>query len=237
MSKAYKGKTCAYCAAENASTTGDHVFAREFFPELRRANLPKVASCRSCNGNKSNIEHYFTTVLPFAGRHSDASEVLRTMVPRRLEKNRKLHKELSDSLGHAWLRSGGSLAPTATVSLDAEKLHALIRYIVRGLNAYHWNSVIPREYSVGVGLWTGEGEQQVLKWLPQGGKATVEENWGAGAFEYRGIQATDDPHLTIWRLKLYGGALFGGDPALSDEASPRLWAVTSAKPIPDLFEY
>jgi len=121
--------------------------------------------------------------------------------------------------------------------LDAKKLHALIRYIVRGLNAYHWNSVIPSEYSVGVGVWTADGEREILQWLPRKGRSLAEGNWGLGAFEYTGIQAVDDPYFTFWKFKLYGGALFGGDPAETDEASPRLWAATSPKPIPELFEY
>lgn len=88
MSKAFKGKTCVYCGGTDMSSTEDHVFARQFFPEERRAGLPKVPA-----------------------------------------------------------------------------------------------------------------------------------------------------YLTIWRLKLYGGALLGGDPASSADASPRVWAMTSSRPAPELFAY
>lgn len=35
-------------------------------------------------------------VLPFGGRHTDAAVNLQTMVPKRLLKNKKLHKELAN---------------------------------------------------------------------------------------------------------------------------------------------
>lgn len=237
MSKAYKGKTCVYCAGLGCSSTGDHVLAREFFPEDRRDGLPKVPACEPCNQAKSKLEHYLTTVLPFAGRHPDAHRVLTTMVPRRLAKNRKLHSQLATSQGRAWVKRGGMLQPSATLLLDAQKLEDLIRFIVRGLAAYHWATVIPADYAVGVGVWTEEGERLILPALPARGKAIARESWGNGAFEYNGVQAVDDPCLSLWRLRLYGGALLGGDPAESPDASPRIFAMTSRRPAPELFRY
>jgi hypothetical protein len=237
LSKAYKGKTCVYCASLACSSTGDHVLAREFFPEDRRDGLPKVPACKPCNQTKSQLEHYLTTVLPFAGRHPDAHRVLTTMVPRRLAKNRKLHNQLAASQGRAWIKRGGMLQPSATLLLDAQKLEGIIRFIVRGLAAYHWETVIPADYAVGVGVWTEEGERLILPALPARGKAVARENWGNGAFEYDGVQAIDDPCLSLWRLKLYGGAVLGGDPAGTTDASPRIFAMTSREPAPDLFRY
>lgn len=76
MSKKFIDKKCAYCT-ENLSTTGDHIFAREFFLGNQRANLPKVPSCCECNNEKSELEHYFTSISPFGWRHDDASKNLR----------------------------------------------------------------------------------------------------------------------------------------------------------------
>ena len=237
MSKAYKGKTCAYCAEPEGSTTGDHVFAREFFPETRRANLPKVPACEPCNRTKSELEHYLTAVLPFAGRHDDASEVLNSMVPGRLAKNHKLHRELAASQSHAWVKRAGMIAPAMTLHLDASQLEGLVRYIVRGLVRYHWNVVVPADYAVGVGIWTDEGERLITSAMPFNGKAVAQESWGAGAFEYRGVQATDDPFLSVWRLSMYGGAVLGGDAEQGHEVSPRIWAMTSREPAEELFRY
>jgi 5-methylcytosine-specific restriction endonuclease McrA len=75
MSKKFKGKTCAYCG-EREAITGDHVFAREFFLPSDRADLPQAPICGECNNEKSKLEHYLTTVLPFGGRHPASAENL-----------------------------------------------------------------------------------------------------------------------------------------------------------------
>src|ERR1700730_16827139 len=46
MSKRFRDKPCAYCLTNPSTATGDHVFAREFFPEAARANLPKGSGLR-----------------------------------------------------------------------------------------------------------------------------------------------------------------------------------------------
>jgi 5-methylcytosine-specific restriction endonuclease McrA len=82
MAKRFKfaSETCAYCATQPA-TTADHVFSREFFLVKRRANLPQVPACNSCNNAKSRLEHYLTAALPFGGRHTDSTENLTNLVP------------------------------------------------------------------------------------------------------------------------------------------------------------
>jgi hypothetical protein len=111
MSKRFKGKTCVYCGAAPSTTTGDHVFAREFFINVRRGNLPKVPACEACNHEKSKLEHYLTAVLPFGGRHTDSAQNLSTLVEPRLAKNAKLHSALSVGQGRVWSREGGLLVP------------------------------------------------------------------------------------------------------------------------------
>src|ERR1700693_690251 len=111
MSKRFKGKTCVYCGAAPSTTTGDHVFAREFFINARRGNLPKVPACEACNHEKSKLEHYLTAVLPFGGRHTDSAQNLSTLVEPRLAKNAKLHSALS----------AGLLVPVSTLPIDGDK--------------------------------------------------------------------------------------------------------------------
>ena len=77
MGKKHKGKPCAYCF-ERLSETADHVFARNFFLPSARANLPQVPACSLCNAQKSALEHYLTSVLPFGGRHKAALPNLKT---------------------------------------------------------------------------------------------------------------------------------------------------------------
>ena len=55
VSKRFRGKLCIYCLRDPSTSTGDHVFAREFFPESERADLPKVPACEACNNKKSKL--------------------------------------------------------------------------------------------------------------------------------------------------------------------------------------
>src|SRR4051812_40099744 len=121
MGKRFMGKTCAYCATPESSTTGDHVFARQFFPTTKRANLPQVPACEACNAAKSVLEHYLTAVMPFGGLHADASYVLNAMTPPRLARNQKLHQTLAAGQGHTVLQQGGRLAPAMTIPFDGER--------------------------------------------------------------------------------------------------------------------
>lgn len=98
MSKKFKDKRCAYCAERNA-VTGDHIFAREFFLSAARANLPQAPICLECNNEKSKLEHYLTAVLPFGAKHKASLENLASMVPKRLGKNARLHRELVPGSG------------------------------------------------------------------------------------------------------------------------------------------
>ena len=93
-SKKFKGRTCVCCATAQ-STTGDHVIAREFFPEEHRANLPKVPACRLCNQARATPEHYLTAVLPFGGRTASAPQQLTVDVPPRLARNFGLSRDLA----------------------------------------------------------------------------------------------------------------------------------------------
>jgi hypothetical protein len=83
-----RDKLCVYCATQLAESE-DHVFARQFFVENRRVNLPKVPACLACNNEKSKLELYLATVLPFGGLNPDARTILEQDVPRRLLGNLK----------------------------------------------------------------------------------------------------------------------------------------------------
>jgi hypothetical protein len=60
MSKKFKDKTCPYCGGAGISTTGDHIFARAFFLNARRANLPQVAACDACNDEVFGTHNQWT---------------------------------------------------------------------------------------------------------------------------------------------------------------------------------
>jgi hypothetical protein len=132
MGKGFRGKTCVYCATTLAATM-DHVFAREFFLVDRRANLPKVPACASCNGAESSLEHYLTAVLPFGGQHADGLAHLSGMVPGRLARNQKLAHQLSAGLSSTIVP--GRQTPAMTIPIDPDKVGELFALIAKGLVA------------------------------------------------------------------------------------------------------
>ena len=98
-SKKYKKKLCVYCR-NSISATADHVFPREIFQPDQRSMLPKVPSCINCNNEKSILEQYLLSVLPFGATHSNAEKALAVDTKKRLAKNKKLHKKLKLELFH-----------------------------------------------------------------------------------------------------------------------------------------
>jgi hypothetical protein len=215
VSKAYKGKTCTYCAVVGISTTADHVVAREFFPLDQRQNLPKVPSCQSCNVRKSVLEHYLATVLPFANRNPDSSALLVEKVPSRLAKNVRLHRELAS--GAQALRSldqHGVLQSEMTLPFEGERIEALFRMIAQGLCMHHWDLLLPpSQCEIQGGYLHPEGEKIVERLLAKHAARRVSVRLGSGIFEYEGVQATDRAEITVWRMSLYNAVVSDGTSA------------------------
>lgn len=140
-SKRFKGKRCVYCGREGASNTGDHVIARGFFPPSERAELPQVPACSACNNGKSQLEHHLLTVLPFGERHAAAGRTLDELVPARLARNARLHRDLLDAWNRQW---HGEYAPRwvpeMKLPLDGTKIVRLREYLMIGLAWYHWQA-------------------------------------------------------------------------------------------------
>jgi hypothetical protein len=90
------GKTCVYCGNRPAKT-GDHVFARAFFPKFDgfRDNLPQVPSCSECNTEKSKWENNIITLLQFTGDSLSATAImLSDKIERNLDENKRLAREM-----------------------------------------------------------------------------------------------------------------------------------------------
>lgn len=226
MSKRFKGKTCVYCAGVDISETGDHIFAREFMPVEHRAELPQVPACRRCNGVKSELEHYLATVMPLASWHPLAVQISRQKVTRRLEANRRLHRELRDGRREAWLTKDGKTYLTSTVPFEGEKLERLFAMITRGLTAFHFGQVLPADYAVGAGFVTSKAEVILKDWLIKEGTNRVSVSIGAGLFEYEGVQGVSEPCFTIWRHRIYGGLTLA-DAGRPGERPEVIWATST----------
>lgn len=211
--------------ARAESTTGDHVVAREFFPVDHRERLPKVPACEGCNREKSGLEHYLTAVLPFGARHSGALANLSTMVPKRLQRNAKLQKELAAGLARSTVDPSGETA--VALPFDYAPMEQLFALIAKGLAWYHWHVLLVSGYSAIAMVVTDAGAESFHRLLfERNARDRVTENLGEDAFRYEGAQAVDDPRLTIWRLSFYGGVLFGGDLKLPGQSASQIIALT-----------
>ncbi len=200
-----------YCAAAGASETGDHVLAREFVPVRYRSQIPQVPACRQCNKDKSDLEHYLTTVLLFGGRHADGAGNLQNDGPRRLAKNQKLHRELARGSARMWTREpSGIVVRALTVPIDGEKVERLAGFIVRGLMWHHWKIVLGRDCFVDVLSLTKRGEAFFHRYRNMRAKCRVRANIGNGALVYEGTQGTDNPQVSVWELSILGGAKMAG---------------------------
>jgi hypothetical protein len=227
VSKRFKGKLCAYCAAA-VSTTADHIISREFFLVADRKNLPQAPACDKCNNEKSQLEHYATSVLPFGGRHPNAQTNLQTMVPKRLRKNAKLHRELVQQGGQAWSEeSGGLVVPVMTVPLDSRRLVNLFSLIVKGLAWHHWGVYLTCDHFVKAMMVAKAGENLFdLMFFIRSARARVKADLGNGTFVYEGVQDSACPELTVWRICMYGGVRQGGDPKAPGQYSSLIGVVT-----------
>lgn len=226
MRKAFKGKTCVYCCVAGASQTGDHIVARAFFLEEFRHNLPKVPSCEACNNAKSELEHYLATVLPFANTHLESRSILTEKIPARLAKNAKLRKELQAGMTrHERPSRLGVQLNELALPFDSSKLDRLFKMIAQGLAFWHWGLLLPSKLcDITGGFLVPEGQAIVEQLLAMNAPSRVKSSLGGGAFTYEGVQATDIPEITIWRMSIYGAVVSEGQSVRTSNAY-----VTSAR--------
>jgi hypothetical protein len=206
MSKKFKNKTCVYCT-ENLSSIGDHIFAREFFLKKQRANLPKVPSCQKCNNEKSKLEHYLTTLLPFGGRHDDAKKNLKRMVPKRLKKNAKLHRNLSAKMNSVWAQEdSGIYAKQRFFEIEKTAITELFEYIVRGLYWLHCNTILEKDAYIKVLALSKYGEEYFdTNFISIKEFDHYSENYGSGTISYEGVKDPTNSMLSWWVFSIYGG--------------------------------
>ena len=230
MSKLFKGKTCAYCALVGASDTADHVLARQFVAVKYRGEIPKVPACSVCNGKKAALEAYLAAVLPFGGRHGDALDNLTTNVPKRLEKNQKLHRKLLAGQSRVWSSEPSGLRVNVTaLPLDGERLEELVGLIVRGLIFHHWGVALGSDIFVQPLSLTKRGEAFFDRFSKMNAKQRVLNDIGVGALVYEGVQGLDNDAVSFWQLSLYGGFTMAS--ADGKDFSSKFGVLTSPKSI------
>ncbi|CAE6854664.1 hypothetical protein R69746_07519 [Paraburkholderia aspalathi] len=227
-SKRFRGKRCVYCGRTGASDTGDHVIARGFFPPSDRADLPQIPACSACNNAKSQLEQHLLTILPFGARHSAASRTLNELVPGRLSRNARLHRELLDAWNRQWQ---GEYAPRWTpemkLPLDSTKVTRLCEYMMIGLAWHHWQAELtpPAELRASFYHPSAVAALERLFLNPQWG-AQLDENIGAGTLTYRAVQDPHAPARTFWRFTIYG-MVMGDVPGLPGVRADVIYGISN----------
>jgi hypothetical protein len=178
------------------SSTGDHVIPRRFVPEHLRANLPQVPACLTCNNAKSADEHYLATVLPFGGNHPAASAMLERDVPRRLQKNKRLHRGLAEGRCDGQLSEGDAITPTLTLNVEADRIIGFARRLIGGLHAYHWEP-ISKQMWVGAGVLAPAGQNFQLELMHMGG-LRLRGDIGDGLFSCAALRSMEPPYISAW---------------------------------------
>jgi hypothetical protein len=226
VGKKFSKELCVYCAAY-LSEAPDHVFARSFFLKDRRSDLPQVPACKTCNNQKSKLETYLAAVLPFGGVHPDARIHLNEMIPPRLAKNARLHRELAAS--QAWVQAQiqGKAEPRMVIAIETEALERWVRMLVKGLAWHHWRVYLREEHEVLVTALTHAGEAYFEnKFFHLNARDRVRVSLGQDTVIYEGMQGVDCAEVTVWRIQLLGGVQLGGDPEHPELISSLYGAMT-----------
>lgn len=101
--------------------------------------------------------------------------------------------------------------PSLAIPIDGERLEALVGYIVRGLMFHHWGVALGSDCSVEAYSLTQRGEQTFNRHLAKNAVQRALGNIGQGALLYRGVQAVDNPNISMWEVSLFGGFKTRGD--------------------------
>lgn len=210
-SKKYRNKTCVYCGEDRASTTGDHVIAREFFPVAARANLPQVPACETCNREKSYLEHYVLAVLPIGGRHEGAAAAISDQVAPRLARNAALARQLVSRQGPVFvLDESRTWEAWMSTPFELDKLKQLACYIAQGLAWHHWQIQLAPHAHAECAQMTAPGVLLMranISSKASGGR--VEGCFGDGVFAYSGAYQSTNPMRTLWEMSFFGGVEIG----------------------------
>jgi hypothetical protein len=226
-SKKFSKYECVYCQKRSSTPTGDHVFARQFFLERDRNNLPKVPSCKTCGTEKSRHEHYLTSILPFGGRHNQAFENLRTHAPRRLARNLTLHRQLAKGFALSE-QSGQPVLP-----FEFHHIEALFEKITIGLLWHSWRIYLPEKHQVRCAILSSEGVVFFNHLLQFNAKSRISRDVGNGTFYYHGALGEGSQPISVWKYTIYGGLEVTGDPERPYEVSSSIGCITGSE---DMFK-
>ncbi len=152
------------------------------------------------------------------------------MVPDRLAKNAKLHRQLASRSSEFWVRTdAGLIVRSMSLPFDTAKLMAYFAYAVRGLLWHHLSLYLPEDSFVTPMCLSDAGAGVINRLLSLNARAYISKNLGNGTVEYRGSQGLDRPEVTVWQFRLYGGIALAGDPQAPDDRTTSVGVFTGPR--------
>jgi hypothetical protein len=131
---------------------------------------------------------------------------------RRLAKHPAIARGLQLRRGAQWVQERGVLVRAGEVDFDWDQLERLCGLIARGLIWHHWKVVLGADCFVNVHRPLVGKLRNVFENFRGMNGARLTGAIGGDTFTYQGAQGTDNPQVTVWEMRIFGGLLCAGDP-------------------------
>lgn len=118
-----------------------------------------------------------------------------------------------------------------TVPIDPHRTCELFAQIGRGLAQYHWGTYLQPDHISEALFLSNFGREFFARLFAMNAANRVQQDLGTATVSYSGVQAIDNPQLTLWRIHFYGGMVLSGDPQAPNTISTEIAVVTGPKRI------
>ena len=170
----------------------------------KREGILKVPACIKCNGEKSGYEQYLQTVLPLAGVDEVSRERVATQFQTRLDGNKRLKRELMESLEHTLVPTKYGVRQAMRVKYEPEILLNFSKMLARALHFHFVGTIVSADQDVQSTHMSTTEANSIFAALPDDENHRVNFSFSESVFECRaGWQS--DKRVSFWEFKFYGG--------------------------------
>jgi hypothetical protein len=162
-------------------------------------------------------------VLPFGGVHEDALRNLETMAEGRLDKNRKLRRELASGF-EKQMPDGNYGLP-----FDVGPLRRLFAGVAVGLLWHHHRTYLPATHDTIAFTPPDDVLPKLACGLLEPNGRRIQGDVGHGTFRYVANVALEDEAMSAWFFQIMSGLKMTGDPARPDATVSSVVAITGSK--------
>jgi len=220
MSRSKKLGVCVYCGSQGI-VTSDHVPPKCIFPPQTRINLITVAACEPCHNGFKLDDEYFRLALSIRPDLPDQStagylfeKTKRSLKDPQAKRFRTaLIKSIHDLSVHT--QGGIYLGEAKGIRLDFRRLTKTAERMIKGFYAHYYEEVLPNTYSISAHFTELQKDSTAIKTAEVKeliaflAKAKV-HRLGGDIVEIRSISTNDDPHATVWFVRILQTVSFFG---------------------------